>query len=130
MKFLCSTNFFLFALVVSVLVLLFTEQFRKEGFEYAGVMTQLASTRAPTTEYFDSTGALIQLATTRAEPFDSTGALTQLAADHVPSVAPSPIMINHLINQKIYDNLTEQGLDRMTMDPTGYKSTKFAPVSF
>jgi len=83
MKFLCSTNFFLFALVVSVLVLLFTEQFRKEGFEYAGVTTQLASTRAPTMEYFDSTGAL-----------------TQLTADHVPSVAPSPIMVNHLINQK------------------------------
>ena len=113
MTFLCSTHFFLFVLVVSVLVLLFTEQFRKEGFDYAGVMTQMDSTRAPIMEYFDSTGAL-----------------TQLAADHVPSVAPSPIMINHLINQKIYDNLTEQGLDRMTMDPTGYKSTNFAPVSF
>jgi len=129
MKVLSGINFVVFALILLVVVLLCTEQFRKEGFEYAGVMTQLASTRAPT-EYFDSTGALMQLATTRAEPFDSTGALTQLAADHVPSVAPSPIMVNHLINQKIYDNLTEQGLDRMTMDPTGYKSTNFAPVSF
>ena len=126
MKPVCGMNFFVFAFIVLFVVLLYTEQFRMEGFEYAGVMTQLASTRSPT-EYFDSTGALIQLAST--EPFDSTGALTQLNADHVPSVAPSPIMVNHLINQKIYDNLTEQGLDRMTMDPSGYKSTNFAPVS-
>lgn len=83
-----------------------------EGFEYAGVMTQLASTRS--TEPFYSTG----------------GALTQLAANSTPVVAPSPIMENHLINQKIYDNLTEQGIDRMTSEPSSYKGTKFAPVSY
>jgi hypothetical protein len=112
MKAVCGINFFVFAFIVLFLVLLYTEQFRMEGFEYAGVMTQLASTRSPT------------------EYFDSTGALTQLAADSVPSVAPSPLMVNHLVNQKIYDNLTEQGIDRMTMEPTGYKHTNFAPMSF
>lgn len=127
MKSVFGMNFFVFAFIVLFVVLLFSEQFRNEGFEYAGVMTQLASTRSPT-EYFDSTGALIQLAST--EPFDSTGALTQLAAGSTSSVAPSPLMVNHLVNQKIYDNLTEQGIDRMTMDPTGYRSTNFAPVSF
>ena len=112
MKPIVGVNFFVFAFLALVVVLMYSEQFRMEGFEYAGVMTQLASTRSPT------------------EFFDSTGALTQLTADHVPSARASPLMVNHLINQKLYDNLTEQGIDRMTMEPSGYKSTNFAPVSF
>jgi len=122
MKPVFGINFFVFACIVLFVVLFYTERLRMEGFEYAGVMTQLASTRAPT-EYFDSTGALIQLAST--EPFGSSGALTQLAANSDPSVSLSPLMVNHLVNQKIYDNLTEQGLDRMTGESLGYNSTKY-----
>lgn len=90
-------NFFVFCIVTLAIVLYFTKEIRDEGF-------------------FDSTGALVQLAST--EAFDNTGALTQLASTRVVSKREEDI------DDEIYDNLTRQGIINMT--ESGYQGTDYA----
>ena len=98
---------------------------RDEGFEFAGVMTQLASTRAPSQgcmrEYFDSTGATMQLAA------DSTGGaygmfpelkdeMDEPFANTFPQLEYSTSVnkVGRKVDKQIYDNLTMQGMSRMS----------------
>jgi hypothetical protein len=90
-------NFFVFCILSLAIVLYFTKEIRDEGF-------------------FDSTGALVQLAST--EAFDNSGALTQLASTRVVSKREEDI------DDEIYDNLTRQGIINMT--ESGYQGTDYA----
>lgn len=90
-------NFFVFCILTLAIVLYFTREIRDEGF-------------------FDSTGALVQLAST--EAFDNTGALTQLESTRVVSKREQDI------DDEINDNLTRQGIINMT--ESGYKGTDYA----
>lgn len=93
-------NFFIFCILVLAIVLYFSKEVRDEGFFVSpGVFDQLASTEA-----FDNTGALTQLATTR------------VVSDREEE-----------LDNKIYDNLTRQGIINMT--ESGYKGTDFANVA-
>jgi hypothetical protein len=97
MKAVFGINFFVFCIGVLAIVLYFTKEIRDEGF-------------------FDSTGALIQLASS--EAFDNSGALTQLASTRVVSQREEDI------GDEIYDKLTRQGIINMT--ESGYKGTDYA----
>lgn len=95
---------------------------RDEGFEFAGVMTQLASTRAPSRgcmiEFFDDSGALMQLSA------DSTGGAygmfpeLESFANTFPQLEYSTSVnkVDRKIDKQIYDNLTTQGMSRMSPD--------------
>lgn len=90
-------NFFVFCIGVLAIVLYFTKEIRDEGFFVSpGVFDQLAST----------------------EGFDNSGALTQLATTRVVSKKEEDI------DDKIYDNLTRQGI--MNMTESGYKGSDYA----
>jgi hypothetical protein len=90
-------NFFVFCLGVLTIVLYFTKEIRDEGFFVSpGVFDQLAST----------------------EGFDNSGALTQLATTRVVSKREEDI------DDKIQDNLTRQGI--MNMTESGYKGSDYA----
>jgi hypothetical protein len=90
-------NFFVFCLGVLAIVLYFTKEIRDEGFFVSpGVFDQLAST----------------------EGFDNSGALTQLATTRVVSKKEEDI------DDEIYDNLTRQGI--MNMTESGYKGSDYA----
>jgi hypothetical protein len=90
-------NFFVFCIGVLAIVLYFTKEIRDEGFFVSpGVFDQLAST----------------------EGFDNTGALTQLATTRVVSRREEDL------DDEIYDNLTRQGIINMT--ESGYKGTDYA----
>ena len=97
MKTVLGINFFVFCIVTLATVLYFTREIRNEGF-------------------FDNTGALINLAST--EAFDNTGALTQLESTRVVSKKEQDL------DDKIYDNLTRQGIINMT--ESGYNGTDYA----
>jgi hypothetical protein len=90
-------NFFVFCILTLAIVLYFTKEIRDEGFFVSpGVFDQLASTEA----------------------FDNTGALTQLASTRVVSQREEDI------DDEIYNNLTRQGIINMT--ESGYKGSDFA----
>lgn len=97
MKSIFGLNFYVFCIIILAITLYFSKEIRDEGF-------------------FDSTGALIQLAST--EAFDNTGALTQLESTRVVSKREQDI------DDEIYDNLTRQGIINMT--ESGYKGTDYA----
>jgi hypothetical protein len=91
-------NFFVFCILTMALVLYFTREIRDEGF-------------------FDNTGALINLAST--ESFGmSPGTMDQLSSTRVVSQREQDI------DDKIYNNLTKQGIINMT--ESGYNETDFA----
>jgi hypothetical protein len=90
-------NFFVFCILTLAIVLYFTKEIRDEGFFVSpGVFDQLAST----------------------EGFDNSGALTQLATTRVVSKKEEDI------DDEIYDNLTRQGI--MNMTESGYKGSDYA----
>jgi hypothetical protein len=97
MKSIFGLNFFVFCIIVLAITLYFSKEIRDEGF-------------------FDNTGALINLAST--EAFDNSGALQQLASTRVVSKREQDI------DDKIYDDLTLQGIINMT--ESGYKGTDYA----
>jgi hypothetical protein len=108
MKDIFGVNYFAFCLIVLAVVLFFTKEMRDEGF-------------------FDNTGALIQLASTEAFYGMSPGTLTQLQSTSVPSASScsslppmSTSMMNPMstpLGDLIQQNLTEQGIARMTAVP-------------
>lgn len=90
-------NFFVFCLVILVITLFLSMKFRNEG--------------------FDNTGALINLMST--ESFGmAPGVIDQMSSTRVLSNR------EQAIDDKIYDNLTRQGLINMT--ESGYKESDFA----
>jgi len=107
MKNIFGLNYFVFCFIVLGVVLFFTKEIRDEGF-------------------FDNTGALIQLASTEAFGM-SPGTLTQLQSTSVPSASScsslppmSTSMMNPMstpLGDLIQQNLTEQGIARMTEVP-------------
>jgi hypothetical protein len=100
MKSIFGLNFFVFCIIVLAITLYFSKEIRDEGF-------------------FDNTGALINLAST--EAFDNSGALQQLASTRVVSKREQDI------DDKIYDDLTLQGIINMT--ESGYKGTDYASTA-
>jgi len=108
MRSIFGLNYFVFCITALILVLYCTRDMRDEGFEYAGTMTQLASTRADVNEYFDDTGALIQMATD--EPFIGVNDFPQM------EYSTSINKVSRKIDKQIYDNLTTQGMARMSPD--------------
>ena len=108
MRSIFGLNYFVFCITALVLILYCTKDMRDEGFEYAGTMTQLASTRADVNEYFDDTGALIQMDAD--EPFVGVDDFPQL------EYSTSVNKVDRKIDKQIYDNLTTQGMARMSPD--------------
>ena len=107
MRSIFGLNYFVFCITALILILYCTRDMRDEGFEFAGVMTQLASTRAPRgcmREFFDDSGALIQMAA--GEPFANT--FPQL------EYSTSVNKVGRKVDKQIYDNLTMQGMSRMS----------------
>ena len=108
MRSIFGLNYFVFCITALILVLYCTRDMRDEGFEYAGTMTQLASTRADVNEYFDDTGALIQMAAD--EPFIGVNDFPQM------EYSTSINKVSRKVDKQIYDNLTTQGMARMSPD--------------
>lgn len=90
-------NFFVFCIITLVIVLYFTREVRNEG--------------------FDSTGALVQLASSEAFGM-APGVMDQLSSTRVVSKREQDI------DDMINDNLTRQGIINMT--ESGYKGSDFA----
>jgi hypothetical protein len=111
---------------------------RDEGFDIAAITSQLASTQGPVREYFGmSPGVGVQLAA--GEGFDNTGALVQLAASRAPPTRKCNLgsifsgwgepfantfpqleystkvnKVGRKVDKQIYDDLTTQGIMNMT----------------
>lgn len=100
MKTVFGLNFFIFCLLVLTVTLYFTMQIRNEG--------------------FDNTGALINLASTEAFGM-SPGTMDQLSSTRVVTKEDEDI------DNKIYDNLTLQGIINMT--ESGYNGGDYASTS-
>jgi hypothetical protein len=90
-------NFFVFCILTLLIVLYFTREIRNEG--------------------FDSTGALVQLASSEAFGM-SPGVMDQLSSTRVVSRREQDV------DDRINDNLTRQGIINMT--ESGYKGSDFA----
>jgi len=90
-------NFFVFCILSLAIVLYFTKEIRDEG--------------------FDSTGALVQLASSEAFGM-SPGVMDQLSSTRVVSRRDQDI------DDRINDNLTRQGI--MNMTESGYRGSDFA----
>jgi len=90
-------NFFVFCILSLAIVLYFTKEIRDEG--------------------FDSTGALVQLASSEAFGM-SPGVMDQLSSTRVVSRREQDI------DDRINDNLTRQGI--MNMTESGYRGSDFA----
>lgn len=99
---------------------------RDEGFEFAGTMTQLASTRAPSQgcmrEFFGMAPGVVDQMDAD-EGFDNSGALMQLTADEpfagfdtFPQLEYSTKVnkVGRKVDKQIYDDLTTQGIINMT----------------
>jgi hypothetical protein len=100
MKAVFGINFFVFCILVLAVVLYFTKEIRDEG--------------------FDNTGALIQLASSEAFGM-SPGVMDQLSSTRVVSRREEDV------DDRIYDNLTRQGIINMT--ESGYKGSDFASTA-
>jgi hypothetical protein len=83
-----GVNFFIFCILTLAIVLYFTKEVRDEGF-------------------FDNSGALIQLASSEAFGM-SPGTMDQLSSTRVVSEKDQEI------EDRLYNNLTEQGIINMT----------------
>lgn len=94
-----SIQFLVWPILIMFVLLYFTRHLRDEG--------------------FDNTGALIQLASTEAFGM-SPGTMDQLASTRVESEQEQEL------DERIYDNLTKQGIINMT--ETGYHGTEYASV--
>ena len=86
---------------------------RDEGFGMSpGTLVQLNTSHVPSfsdiNECFDDTGALMQLAAD--EPFMGVGDFPQL------EYSTSVNKVDRKIDKQIYDNLTMQGMNRMSPD--------------
>ena len=88
MKRILGVNFFVFCILTLAIVLYFTKEVRDEGF-------------------FDNSGALIQLASSEAFGM-SPGTMDQLSSTRVISKRDQEI------EDRLYNNLTEQGIINMT----------------
>lgn len=121
MRSIFGLNYFVFCITALILILYCTRDMRDEGFEFAGVMTQLASTRAPRgcmREYFDDSGAIMQVAA------DSTGGAYGMFPELEPFANTFPQLeystsvnkVGRKVDKQIYDNLTIQGMSRMSPD--------------
>lgn len=93
-------NYFVFCILVLAVVLYFTKEIRDEG--------------------FDSTGALVQLASSEAFGM-SPGVMDQLSSTRVVSKRDQDV------DDQIYDNLTRQGIINMT--ESGYKGSDYENAS-
>lgn len=126
MKSVFGLNYFVFCITALILILYCTKDMRDEGFEFAGTMTQLASTRAPSEgcmrEFFGMAPGVVDEMTAN-EGFDNTGALMQLAADEpfagfdtFPQLEYSTKVnkVGRKVDKQIYDDLTTQGIMNMT----------------
>jgi hypothetical protein len=123
---------------------------RDEGFDIAAITSQLAPTQGSGREYFGmAPGVGDQMAADEGpdEGFDNTGALVQLAASRAPPTSKCNIFsgwrsifsgwgepfvgvddfpqleystsvnkVDRKIDKQIYDNLTTQGMKRMSPD--------------
>jgi hypothetical protein len=98
MKAVFGINFYVFCLLILAMVLYFTKEIRDEGF-------------------FDNTGALVQLASSEAFGM-SPGVIDQLSSTRIVSEDDQDI------DNRIYHNLTRQGIINMT--ESGYKDTEYA----
>jgi len=83
-----EVNFFIFCILTLAIVLYFTKEIRDEGF-------------------FDNSGALIQLASSEAFGM-SPGTMDQLSSTRVVTKRDQEI------EDRLYNNLTEQGIINMT----------------
>ena len=101
MKPILGINFFVFCILTLAIVLYFTKEVRDEGF-------------------FDNSGALIQLASSEAFGM-SPGVMDQLSSTRVVSKREEDV------DDRIYDNLTRQGIINMT--ESGYKGSDFASTA-
>lgn len=122
MRSIFGLNYFVFCITALILILYCTRDMRDEGFEFAGVMTQMASTRAPSQgcvrEPFDNSGPLMQLAA------DSTGGAYGMFPELEPFVGVDTFpqleysnkvnTIGRKVDKQIYDDLTTQGIMNMT----------------
>ncbi len=116
MKSIFGLNFFVFCIIVLAITLYFSKEIRDEGFfDNTGALINLASTEA----FGMAPGVVDQLAST--EAFDNSGALQQLASTRVVSKREQDI------DDKIYDDLTLQGIINMT--ESGYKGTDYASTA-
>jgi len=100
MKDIFGINFFVFCLLALIIVLFFSKQMRDEG--------------------FDSTGALIQLASSEAFGM-SPGVMDQLSSTRVVSDQEQEV------DDQIYRNLTKQGIINMT--ESCYKGSEYASAT-
>ena len=100
MKAVFGIKFFIFCILILFIVLYFTKEMRDEG--------------------FDNSGALIQLASSEAFGM-SPGVMDQLSSTRVVSKREEDV------DDRIYDNLTRQGIINMT--ESGYKGSDFASTA-
>ena len=142
MRSIFGLNYFVFCITALILILYCTRDMRDEGFDIAAITSQLASTQGSVREYFGmAPGVGDQMAADEGpyEGFDSTGALVQLAASRAPPTSKCNIRnifsgwsepfidtfpqleystsvnkVDRKIDKQIYDNLTIQGMSRMS----------------
>ena len=124
MRSIFGLNYFVFCITALVLILYCTKDMRDEGFDMAAITSQLASTSA-VRERFDNTGALVQLAashvpSTRRCNIRSllSGSEPFVGVDDFPQLEYSTSVnkVDRKIDKQIYDNLTTQGMARMSPD--------------
>ena len=124
MRSIFGLNYFVFCITALVLILYCTKDMRDEGFDMAAITSQLASTSA-VRERFDNTGALVQLAashvpSTRRCDIRSlfSGSEPFVGVDDFPQLEYSTSVnkVDRKIDKQIYDNLTTQGMARMSPD--------------
>ena len=117
MRSIFGLNYFVFCITALILILYCTRDMRDEGFDMAAITSQLASTRA---EGFDSTGALTQLsASSTGGPYNMFPELESfVGVDDFPQLEYSTSVnkVDRKIDKQIYDNLTTQGMARMSPD--------------
>jgi hypothetical protein len=139
-------NYFVFCITALILILYCTRDMRDEAFDIAAITSQLASTQGSVREYFgmapgvgnqmvadevddegfDNTGALVQLAASRAPPTSKCNLRSIFSGWGEPFVgvdtfpqleySTSVNKVDRKIDKQIYDNLTTQGMKRMSPD--------------
>jgi hypothetical protein len=144
MKSVFGLNYFVFCITALILILYCTRDMRDEAFDIAAITSQLASTQGSVREYFgmapgvgdqmvddegfDNTGALVQLAASRAPPTRKCNIFSGwrsifsgwgepfVGFDDFPQLEYSTSVnkVDRKIDKQIYDNLTTQGMSRMS----------------
>ena len=107
MRSIFGLNYFVFCITALILILYCTRDMRDEGFGMSpGVMEQLNSTRAPPTSKCN----LRSIFSGWSEPF--------VGVDNFPQLEYSTSVnkVDRKIDKQIYDNLTMQGMSRMSPD--------------